>query len=127
MTESGDAALPQAIVMAASQPPGNSTAVVVRPPKPSKDQLKALLAAAPEMFKWSPARCVKLMEFLVKDDEDIFYGFDEPTTWSAWRATVGKQAAGGNKALYKGIYLHWCRDISHVAPDASSSIVTNIF
>ena len=69
MTESGDAALPQAIVMAASQPPGNSTAVVVRPPKPSKDQLKALLAAAPEMFKWSPARCVKLMEFLVKAAE----------------------------------------------------------
>ena len=113
MASEGDAALPQAIVMAASQPPGNSTAVVVRPPKPSKDQLKALLAAAPEMFKWSPARVVKLMEFLVKDDEDIFYGFDEPTTWSAWRATVGKQAAGGNKALYKGIYLHWC----HVDPD----------
>ena len=28
---------------------------------------------------------------------------------------MGKQAAGGNKALYNGIYLHWChvdRDIA---------------
>ena len=98
--------------MPASQP-GNSTAVVVRPPKLSKEQVKALVAGAPEMFKWTSARVVKLMEFLVKDDEELFYGFDEPTTWRAWRATVGKQAAGGNKALYKGIYLHWC----HVDPD----------
>ena len=112
MAESGEAAHPQAIVVAASQP-GNSTAVVVRPPKLSKEQVKALVAGAPEMFKWTSARVVKLMEFLVKDDEELFYGFEQPTTWSAWRATVGKQAAGGNKALYKGIYLHWC----HVDPD----------
>ena len=105
--------------MPASQP-GNSTAVVVRPPKLSKEQVKALVAGAPEMFKWTSARVVKLMEFLVKDDEELFYGFDEPTTWRAWRATVGKQAAGGNKALYKGIYKHWCHVDQSVVIDESN-------
>ena len=90
MAESGEAALPQAIVVAASQP-GNSTALVVRPPKLTKEQRAALVNGAPEMFKWTSARVVKLMEFLVKDEE-LFYGFDEPITWRAWRATVGKHA-----------------------------------
>ena len=104
--------------MPASQP-GNSTAVVVRPP--FKEQVKALVAGAPEMFKWTSA-LVKLMEFLVKDDEELFYGFDEPTTWRAWRATVGKQAAMATRP-YKGIYLHWCRpDIAIRRPTLDSSI-----
>ena len=72
MAESGDAALPQAVVVAASQP-GNSTALVARPPKLSKEQRAALVNGAPEMFKWTSARVVKLMEFLVKDDEELFY------------------------------------------------------
>ena len=119
MASEGDAALPQAIVMAAAQP-STTTAVVVRPPKLSKDQVHALVRSAPEMFKWSSARVVKLMEFLIKDDEDMFYGFEEPTTWKAWRATVGKQAAGGNKALYKGIYLHWCKVEPDIAIDEAN-------
>ena len=89
MAESGEAALPQAIVVAASQP-GNSTALVARPPKLSKEQVKALLAAAPEMFKWSPARVVKLMEFLVKDDEEPFYG---RSTWLVERRVVPELSA----------------------------------
>ena len=102
MAESGEAAHPQAIVVAASQP-GNLTALVARPPKPSKDQVKALVAGAPEMFKWTSARVVKLMEFLVKDDEELFYGFDEPTTWRAWRAClVPKQRLPSKQARPRG-------------------------
>ena len=91
--------------MPASQP-GNSTAVVVRPPKLSKEQVKALVAGAPEMFKWTSARVVKLMEFLVKDDEELFYGFDEPTTWRAWRAClVPKQRLPSKQARPRKRYL----------------------
>ena len=81
MASEGDAALPQAIVMAASQP-GNSIDGGGGPAKPSKDQIKALVAGAPEMFKWTSARVMKLMEFLVKDDEELFYGL--PWTYNKY-------------------------------------------
>ena len=102
-----NSALPVATVLPAET---GGTAIVARaPPGPSKDELKAILARSPEMVKWTDARMLKIMEYLVKDDADAFLGFEDATTWSAWRAEVGKQAGGGNRALYKGIWKHWCK------------------
>ena len=93
-----NSALPVATVLPAET---GGTAIVARaPPGPSKDELKAILARSPEMVKWTDARMLKIMEYLVKDDADAFLGFEDAT--AVRRGRRGGQKLGSRQAVATG-------------------------
>ena len=59
------------------------------------------------MIVWTDARMVKLMEFMIKDDDEEFKGDSSHPTWKDFRKNIGR-LAGGDKAMYKAVYKHWC-------------------
>ena len=69
-------------------PSGEAGPMVARHPIPSKTEQDSLKRAAADMIVWTDARTVKLMEFMIKDDDEEFKGDSSLLTWKDFRKNM---------------------------------------